>query len=140
MALSPDASLIRITRFDFIKLVTLLWSTADIFFREHFDHLVWKEPVIVPIGISQQSGTFGYMMVMPATKDVWARTTSMTAVINAVNGLLSGIDRLQHPSILSADRIQAMSRQILDVYSHTNGKAYPYHIAHVFVITIQQHI
>lgn len=80
------------------------------------------------------------MMVMPATKYLWARTTSIFAVMIEVNGLCYAVDLLLHPSILSTGKVQAMFRQLLDVYSQTNGKADPDHIADVFVIRVQQHI
>lgn len=41
---------------------------------------------------------------------------------------------------MSADRIQAMFRQLLDIYSKTNGKDDPDHIANLFTIRIQKHV
>lgn len=99
MTLGPDASLLRIPLVARLKLVTLRFSAADMFFLEPFGNLVWKDPVIVPIVKSQHSVTFGDMMVIPATKDLWARTTSLTAIMNAVNGLCSAIYLLLHPYI-----------------------------------------
>lgn len=80
------------------------------------------------------------MMVMSATKDLWARTTSITAVINDVNGLFSAVDLLLNPSNLSAYRIQAMFRHFLDIYSQTNWKAGPDRIADVIITLIHQHV
>lgn len=97
MALSPDASLVRIPPVALLKLVTWRCLKAELFFLEHFGHLVWKDPVIVPLGKSCHSSTFVNMMVMPATKDLWTRTNSMTAVMNAVSGLCYAIDLLLHP-------------------------------------------
>lgn len=123
-----------------MKLVNLRWTTADLLFLEHLGNIVWKDQVIVPLGQSKNFATFGEMMVMPATKDLWARTTSMTTVMFAVNGLLSSIDLLLHPNILSAGRNQAMFRQLLYIYSQTNCKADPDHIYDVFDIRFQQHV
>lgn len=106
MTIYPDASLVRISPVALIKLVNLGWSTADLFFLQYFGHLVWKDAVIVPIGKLKHSATFGDMMVVLCTKDIWARTTIMTSVMNAVNGSCEANDLILHPYILSADHIK----------------------------------
>lgn len=90
--------------------------------------MVWKDPVIVPIGKAKNSDKFDDMMVMPATKDIWERNTSLTALMSAVNGLCTGIDMLLHPSIISADSVKAMFRQLIHFHKKTNGKEDPYHV------------
>lgn len=105
MNLSPDASLLHITQSVLLKLATLRLSTADMLFIEQFGLLVWKDPVIVPIGKAKLSATLGGMKVIPATKDLWARKNFLTALMNAVNGLCVAIDNLLHPTIISTDRV-----------------------------------
>lgn len=87
MKFSQDASLLFITPVALLKLVTLRFSTADLLFLENFGHLVWKDPVIVPIGMVKNSPEFGNIMVMTAIKDLWTKTTSLIALMNAGNGL-----------------------------------------------------
>lgn len=87
MTLSTGASLLRIPTIALFKLVSLSFSTAYLFVLEHFGHLVRKYPVFVPIGKYRHSATFGDMMVIPATQDLWERTSSITDLMNAVNGL-----------------------------------------------------
>lgn len=115
VTLSPDASLLRIPPVALLKLATVRLSTAQIFFIEHFGHLVWKDPVIVPVGKSKYSSTSMDMTVIPATKDLCARTTSLTALMNDVNGLCFEIDIILHPSIQSADRARDMFRHLMNV-------------------------
>lgn len=69
-------------------------------------------------------------------KDLWVGTTSQKELMNAVNGICTEIDLLLHPSILSADRVKAMFRHLLHVYSKTNGKEDPDNMEDVFVILI----
>lgn len=107
---------------------------------ERFGHLVWKEPVIVHVGKSKRFATFGDMMVIPAKKYLWIRTTSLAALRNAVNGICVAIDLLLHPSIIFADRVQSMFRNLLNAYSQTNGNADPHHMAEVLLIRVQQHM
>lgn len=68
MTLSPDASLLRILPVEILKLVTLSFYTAELLLLEHLGHLVWKDPVIDPIGKYRHSATFGDMMLMPAKR------------------------------------------------------------------------
>lgn len=79
-------------------------------------------------------------MVMPATKDLWAITTSFTALINAVNGLFNAIYLLLNTSILSADRVQGMFLHLLQIYSKNNVKTDPDDMDYVFFIRVQQHV
>lgn len=60
--------------------------------------------------------------------------------MNHVNGLCTTIDLLLHPSILSADSIQEMFRNLLHIYSETNGKDDPDHMDDVFNILMKQHV
>lgn len=140
MTLSPDASLLRIPPAALFKLVTLRFSTAYLLFLEHFGHLVWKDPVILPISKSIHSATFVYMMLMPATKDLWARTTTLTALMNYVHGLCASIELLLHPSILSADRVQGWFRTLLHIFFKNNGKADPNQMADVCFVKVQKQV
>lgn len=71
----------------------------------------------MPMCKSKHSATFGDMMVMPATKYLWAKSTSVVVLSNAVNGLFESIYMLLHPTITLAGRFQAMFRQLLNIYS-----------------------
>lgn len=84
MTLSPGASLLRIHPVALIRVLTLRFPTAELLCLEQFGHLVRKYPVIIPIWKSKHSVTFGDMMVMPSTKYLWARTNSLTALMNEV--------------------------------------------------------
>lgn len=67
MTLSPDESLLRIPTVALLKLVTISFCTADLFFLEHLGQLIWKDPEIVPLGKAKISAAFGDIMVMPTT-------------------------------------------------------------------------
>lgn len=79
-------------------------------------------------------------MEMPATKEIWARMTSIPELVNAVNGICIALDSLFHPSILAVDRVQDMFRHNSHIYCQTNGKEDPEHMADVFIIRKQQQI
>lgn len=97
MTLYPTASHLRIPPVELFQIITLRFYTADLFFLEHFGYLMWKDPVIVPIGMAKHSATLEDMMVMNSKKDLWASNTSLTALMNAVNGLFKANDLLIHP-------------------------------------------
>lgn len=86
---------------------------------------MWKYPVIVQIGKAKHSATFGDMMAIPATKNLWARINSFTALMNTVNGLFEDIDHLLHPTLISADHVHAIFRALLNVYSQKMGTLAP---------------
>lgn len=58
--------------------------------------------------------------------------------MNAVNEFCTAIDLFLHPTILSTDCMQEMFRELLHVYSKTNGTADPDHKADVFLIRMKQ--
>lgn len=78
------------------------------------------------------------MMLIPASMDLWARTTSLTSLMNSDNSLCTSIDLLLHPSILSADLVKAIFMHLLHIYYNNNINSNPYHMAVVFFILIQQ--
>lgn len=123
-----------------LNLVTLRFSTEDLLFLELFGHLVWKDHVLVPIGKRKHSAAFEAVMVMPATKDLWAKTTPLIALLSAVNGLCPDIDLLLHPRILSFEKVNTMFRNLLHIYSKKNGKEDPDHMEDVFSIRMKQHV
>lgn len=78
------------------------------------------------------------MMVMSATKYLWAKTTSVAELYIAVNGLWKTIESFLHPTIQPAGRVQEMFRQLPNIFSQDNGKADPDHMADVLLITEQK--
>lgn len=138
MTLYPNAFLLRIHPVALLKVETMRLSTANFFVLGHFEHLVWKVPVIVSIGKQKHSETFGEMIVMVENIDLWAWKSSLTTLMNAVNGICGAIDLMLHPTILWAERVQDMFLNLLKTYSKNNGKTYPKHMADVFEIRMQQ--
>lgn len=109
-------------RVSFLNISTLWSYRTDLLFFDYFGSLVWKDQVLISFGKTKHAASFGDIMVMPDSKDLWAKTTSLAALSNSVNGLCETIGIFLNRQVLSAGRVQYMFRQILKIYSDKNGK------------------
>lgn len=97
MDIFPDASLLRIPPVYLLNIATLRGSTDDLLFLEYFGYLIWKDPVNTCHRGIYVLRDFWRHHGDPATKDLWARITTLPDLVNAINGLCRAIEHLLPP-------------------------------------------